>query len=55
VVNAVDEIIVELVGGTPVTARVVSSEPAADLSLPQLERIGNMNAVRRRWPRPWFP
>jgi len=48
VVNAVDEITVELVGGTRVPARVASSEPAADLSLLQLERIGNMNALRRR-------
>ena len=36
VVNAVDEITVELVGGAPVNARVVSSEPAADLALIQL-------------------
>ena len=53
VVNAVDEITVELVGGTRVTARVASSEPGADLSLLQLESMGNMNALRRRWPRPW--
>ena len=39
VVNAVDEITVELVGGAPVNARVVSSEPAADLSLLQLDSV----------------
>src|SRR6267142_5761689 len=39
VVNAVDEITVELVGGAPVSARVVSSEPAADLSLLQLDSV----------------
>ena len=39
VVNAVDEITVELVGGAPVPARVVSSEPAADLSLLQLDSV----------------
>jgi S1-C subfamily serine protease len=39
VVNAMDDITVELLGGETVRARVVSSEPAADLSLLQLERV----------------
>src|SRR5687767_15963771 len=39
VVHAMDEITVELVGGETVKARVVASEPAADLSLLQLERV----------------
>ena len=39
VVNAMDEITVEFLGGETVSARVVSSEPAADLSLLQLERV----------------
>jgi serine protease Do len=39
VVNAMDEITVEAVGGERVTARVVASEPGADLSLLQLERV----------------
>jgi serine protease Do len=55
VVNAVDEITVELVGGAPVNARVVSSEPAADLALIQLDsvpagavpaRMANSDSVR---------
>jgi serine protease Do len=36
VVNAMDEITVEAVGGEAVTARVVSAEPAADVALLQL-------------------
>jgi S1-C subfamily serine protease len=39
VVHAMDEISVEFLGGDTVSARVVSSEPAADLSLLQLDRV----------------
>jgi len=39
VVHALDEITVEFLGGETVTARVVASEPAADLSLLQLDRV----------------
>jgi serine protease Do len=39
VVNAMDQITVEAVGGEQVPARVLASEPAADLSLLQLERV----------------
>jgi S1-C subfamily serine protease len=39
VVQAMDEINVEFIGGETVRARVVASEPAADLSLLQLERV----------------
>jgi serine protease Do len=39
VVHAMDEIVVEFIGGESVRARVVASEPAADLSLIQLERV----------------
>ena len=39
VVHAMDEISVEFIGGDTVAARVVSSEPAADLSLLQLDRV----------------
>src|SRR5262245_25685162 len=39
VVHAMDEISVEFLGGETVLARVVASEPAADLSLLQLERV----------------
>jgi len=39
VVHAMDEITVESLGGETVKARVVASEPAADLSLLQLERV----------------
>jgi serine protease Do len=39
VVHAMDEISVEFLGGDTVKARVVASEPAADLSLLQLERV----------------
>jgi S1-C subfamily serine protease len=55
VVHAMDEITVEVLGGETVKARVVASEPAADLSLIQLERVpkgampaklGDSNAVR---------
>ena len=38
VVNAMDEITVESLGGARVAARIIASEPAADLSLLQLER-----------------
>lgn len=55
VVHAMDEITVEFLGGDTVAARVIASEPAADLSLIQLEsvpaaskqaRLGNSDAVR---------
>src|SRR6202040_3722885 len=39
VVHAMDEISVEFLGGETVSAKVISSEPAADLSLLQLERV----------------
>ncbi len=39
VVQAMDEIRVEFIGGEVVKARVIASEPAADLSLLQLERV----------------
>jgi len=39
VVHAMDEINVEFLGGETVKAKVVASEPAADLSLLQLERV----------------
>jgi serine protease Do len=39
VVHAMDDIAVQFVGGETVSARVVASEPGADLSLLQLERI----------------
>ena len=39
VVHAMDEITVEFIGGEAVKARVVASEPAADLSLLQLDRV----------------
>jgi serine protease Do len=55
VVHSMDEIAVEFLGGETVPARVVSSEPAADLSLLKLERVprgvgpailGDSNTVR---------
>jgi S1-C subfamily serine protease len=39
VVHAMDEITVEFLGGETIPARVVASEPAADLSLLQLDRV----------------
>jgi serine protease Do len=39
VVHALDEITVEFLDGEAVTARVVASEPAADLSLLKLDRV----------------
>ncbi len=39
VVHSMDEISVEFLGGETVAARVIASEPAADLSLLQLERV----------------
>jgi S1-C subfamily serine protease len=39
VVQTLDEISVEFLGGETVSARVVASEPAADLSLLQLDRV----------------
>ena len=55
VVHSMDEIVVEFLGGESVPARVVASEPAADLSLLQLARVpssaqparlGDSDAVR---------
>src|SRR5580765_4887522 len=39
VVHSMDEIAVEFLGGDTVTARVVASEPAADLSMLQLDQV----------------
>jgi S1-C subfamily serine protease len=39
VVNTTDAITVEVVGGDTVSARIIASEPAADLSMLQLERV----------------
>jgi serine protease Do len=39
VVHAMDEITVELAGGESIGARVIASEPAADLSLIKLDRV----------------
>jgi S1-C subfamily serine protease len=39
VVHSMDEIAVEFLGGETVSARVVASEPGADLSLLQLDRV----------------
>jgi S1-C subfamily serine protease len=39
IVNAMDEITVETLGGAPVRARVLSSEPAADLALLKLDGV----------------
>ena len=39
VVHSMDEISVDFIGGETVAARVIASEPAADLSLLQLERV----------------
>jgi serine protease Do len=41
VVHAMDDITVEFLGGETVRARVIASEPAADLALLKLERIPN--------------
>jgi S1-C subfamily serine protease len=47
VVNAMDEITVEALGGERVAAKVIASEPSADLSLLQLERVpGDMQAAK---------
>jgi S1-C subfamily serine protease len=55
VVHSMDEIVVEFLGGESVPARVIASEPAADLSLLQLARVpasahpaqmGDSDAVR---------
>ena len=39
VVHAMDEILVEFLGGETVPARIIASEPAADLSLLKLDRV----------------
>ena len=47
VVNAMDEITVEALGGERVPAKVIASEPSADLSLLQLERVpGGMQTAK---------
>ena len=55
VVHSMDQIDVEFLGGEKIPARVISSEPAADLALLQLERVpagakvatlGNSDTVR---------
>ena len=51
VVHSMDEISVEFLGGETVSARVVASEPGADLSLLQLERVPRA-PVSPRWPTP---
>jgi len=45
VVHSMDEIAVQFLGGETVAARVLTSEPAADLSLLQLERVPPESAV----------
>lgn len=45
VVHSMDEISVQFLGGETVAARVLTSEPAADLSLLQLERVPPGSAV----------
>ena len=45
VVHAMDEIVVQFLGGETVSARVLTSEPGADLSLLQLERVPSGAAV----------
>jgi serine protease Do len=47
VVHAMDEILVEFLGGEMVSAHVVASEPAADLSLLQLARVPRGAQVAR--------
>jgi serine protease Do len=47
VVNATDSITVEVIGGEAVEARVIASEPAADLSMIQLERVPKGAQVAR--------
>jgi serine protease Do len=47
VVHAMDEITVEFIGGETVPARVVASEPAADLSLLRLDRVPPATLVAR--------
>jgi S1-C subfamily serine protease len=47
VVHAMDEINVEFLGGETVSAKVVASEPAADLSLLQLAKVPSKAQVAR--------
>ena len=47
VVHAMDEIRVEFIGGETVTARVISSEPTADLSLLKLDRVPSGTLVAK--------
>src|SRR5262252_3760100 len=47
VVHTMNEITVEFLGGETVSAKVVASEPAADLSLLQLERVPKAARVAR--------
>src|SRR5213592_2990479 len=48
VVHSMDEVKVEFLGGEAVSARVIESEPAADLSLLQLEREIGRASCRER-------
>ena len=53
VVHSLDEVSVEFLGGETVAARVVSSEPAADLALLKLERVPRESRLPRwRTPTP---
>jgi S1-C subfamily serine protease len=62
VVHDMDEILVEFLGGEMVPARVIASEPAADLSLLRLGRIpmlgpaGSTRAIPTRsgWGSRWW-
>ena len=47
VVNLTDSITVEVLGGESVSARVIASEPAADLSMIQLERVPKGSQVAK--------
>ena len=47
VVHSMDEVTVEFLGGETVAARIIESEPAADLSMLQLERVPTGAKVAR--------
>jgi S1-C subfamily serine protease len=51
VVQAMEEITVEFLGSAPVSGRVIASEPAADVSIIQLERVPR-EPEWLRWPTP---
>ena len=53
VVQIADEITVEFVGGETVPARVLASEPRADLALLQLERVPRASSRRSSATRAW--